>query len=124
MDKGLEEKRKQKELEWLEKKHKEEKHVLVKSYYENGQLKSEEYYKDNMLDSVSKYYYKNGVIERIDYNWKKWTLYQKNYRITGKIESEGGFRDFPYRDGVWKYYHENGQLKEEKNFKEGVEMKK
>ena len=76
-----------------------------------------------MLDSVSKYYYRNGVVERIDYNWKKWTLYTKNYRVDGSLKSEGGFKDFPFKDGEWKYYNEDGSLKEVKTYKGGEEVK-
>jgi len=86
--------------------------VLI-TYFDNGNLKSEETYKNGVLDGESKYYYENGSVKAIHYNWKKWTVYQKNYYDNGKLKSEGGYRDFS-KKGEWLYYNEDGSLKDKK----------
>ena len=42
----------------------------------------------------------------------------KNYHENGQLKEEGNFINGK-KDGLWKFYHENGQLKLEGNFNDG-----
>ncbi len=52
-------------------------------------------------------------------NGKKEGLW-KYYHESGQLREEGNYKDGE-REGLWKYYHESGQLEEEINFKDGKE---
>lgn len=59
------------------------------------------------------------------YNLDKDGLYVSKYP-NGSIESKGafithrGWRKKAYKDGIWKYYNENGTLKSEELYKKGL----
>ncbi|WP_303316396.1 toxin-antitoxin system YwqK family antitoxin [Flavivirga abyssicola] len=65
-----------------------------KEYYDTGELKSVIEYNDNGFPGDSKYYYKNGNLEKTGRWGGRYTL--------------GGIKT--YIGGEWKYYHENGKL--------------
>ena len=53
----------------------------------------------------------------------------KSYYKDGKIESHGTYKYiesgvYSRKDGVWKYYYDNGQLQIESIIKDGVEERK
>jgi antitoxin component YwqK of YwqJK toxin-antitoxin module len=82
------------------------------TYYDNGSIKESGFIKGDVLDSVYVSYYENG-------NKKEEGVYKnceyKTNAISVYVASCGtGKQEKPYpgkRNGQWKAYHENGQLK-------------
>ena len=101
--------------------------IKEEDYYSSGQLEYiEEYNKDAEYYIQRKFYNPNGkptsLLELTD-NKKK--LYSsKEYYDSGTIKEEGptvyneGMGDYQ-RHGKWKFYKEDGSLKEEKTFTKG-----
>ena len=106
------------------------------SVYENGKLSEEISYQEGKKEGLNTEWYDNGI-PRLKQHWRDGLMQGKvigwyengEKEYIGQYESYDWYDSWEWRDakekvGLWKYYHENGQLKEEKNFKEGVEMKK
>lgn len=68
-------------------------------YYESGKLKYEEHFLSNKNETV---------------------FYVKKYYLNGKIEHEGLIRNDSIREGKWKMYFGDGELRWEGNFKNSV----
>ena len=94
---------------------------LWKSYYENGQLRNEGNYTNGKQNGLWKYYYENGRLKsEITFGDDK--SYQvKDYYENGQLQNEGQKKTIlvkdgnirTVRDGLWKYYYENGRVKSE-----------
>jgi len=99
-----------------------------KAWYENGNLKEEGRYKAGYKDSIWTYYFENskkkkieeynyetGSLKLIDYWSSKGKQTVKNgngkyldYYSTGKIKEEGEYKD-GIENGKWILYYKNGQ---------------
>ncbi|MFH1004100.1 MAG: hypothetical protein V1781_01170 [Bacteroidota bacterium] len=103
--------------------------IKEEDYYPNGQLEFvEESDKKGEYCLQRKYYSPNGkptsFLEIID---KKKKIYSsKEYYDNGNIKGEGtmyyneSISDYQ-KEGLWKFYNENGNFKEEKTFSKGEE---
>lgn len=117
------------------------------SYYKNGELKSKENYLKGVKEGVWSLYHENGKLKEIvPYKNNKihgvWTIYNDEGILTGKTQiNNGNFKELHKTfyhsngqisaigntDGIgnnygeWKYYYENGSLKEINNYKDGKE---
>lgn len=99
-------------------------------YYPSGQLEyMEEYDKKGEYYVMRKFFAPNGkptsTLELTDA--KKKLYISKEYYENGNVKEEGqmiynaGIGDYQ-KNGKWKYYDENGKLKEEKTFARGEEV--
>ena len=81
-------------------------------YYDNGQIKKVGYYQNNFQQRRWKYYYESGQLHGIG-----------SY-INGNGSDPGVDSDIPKhgRIGNWFFYHENGGILEEQNWKNGHEI--
>jgi len=91
-----------------------------RKYYKTGQLKEKKTY--NLKDSIIHYqnYYKNGQLKITNYykgNKESATYNLDRNWINGIPLSSKSLVFLPARE--WKYYYDNGQLKELKKFKDG-----
>jgi antitoxin component YwqK of YwqJK toxin-antitoxin module len=82
-----------------------QKNGLYKEFHANGQLKKEVTYKNNMKLGEEKNYFSNGQLE------SKLSYIQKEYPSYSAVI-----------DGQAIYYHENGNLKVEGEYKEGQKV--
>jgi antitoxin component YwqK of YwqJK toxin-antitoxin module len=114
---------------------------LFKEYFENGKISSEYYQKDDEFDGAYKSWYENGNLRgTATYkNGKKSGLYVSYYDdgnkmseekfengnrfiklfSMGKIIAEGNSKD-DEKDGIWKYYNENGKIIKIENYNIGL----
>lgn len=97
------------------------------NYWENGQKLSEVKYFNEKRDGSCKYWYKTGQLMSSGF-YKNGKMYGPfiSYYENGQIESHGAFYHtksglYSRKDGIWKYYHENGQLERESIIQDGVE---
>lgn len=101
---------------------------LWKSYYPDSKLKSVGKWIDNKLDSVWTFYYSNGLIERkINYfNGKKngyeyfFSLQTIHDTVTSILKSEELYLN-GLKEGISKYYFDNGEIQYLKRFKNNKE---
>ena len=86
-----------------------------KEFYENGNLKAKHYLDRAHKKDSSVFYYKDGTVESIMkfLNDKKQV---ENYYNNGSIESIGSFQNDTIPVGNWKYFYDNGELQEVKEF--------
>ena len=112
---------KYKELKGL--KQQQKKDTTIISFYDNGAIKSEEVYINGVLDGESKYFFQNGSIKEIHYNWKKWTLFIKTFYLNGQLKSEGELKD-NFKDGEWIYYNNDGTINMKKIYSYSEEYDK
>ena len=110
---------------WIKENYKDGKlHGLYEEYYENGRLKERKNYKDGEYHGPWEEYHKNGRIK-----WKQifkngiplglGERYYKNGNLECKsyiYKNDGTMKDYT---GNSKYYYENGQLLQKKNYKDG-----
>ena len=59
-------------------------------------------------------------INELHYKYGLWKKYHEN----GELSSEGNYKEGKWiaggvKEGVWKHYYENGQFRMEENYKEG-----
>ena len=103
--------------------------IKEEDYFKSGQLQYiEEYDKKCLYYLQRKFYNQNGkptsLLELTDS--KKKVYSSKEYYDNGNIKEEGqvifneGMGDYQ-KNGKWKFYNENGSLKEEKTFSGGTE---
>lgn len=82
---------------------------LWKYYHENGQIKSiVNYSNPDRIEGEVEEYYENGKIKSV-------ALYEDGKRISFREYYESGhlaLTILPEDEGTWKYYYENGNLKE------------
>ena len=96
-------------------------------YWDNRKVLSQIHYLDEKRDGSCKYWYKDGqtMMEGFYKNGKMigmWMSYHENEQL----ESHGAYKYtesgvYSRKDGVWKYYYDNGQLQRESIIKDGVE---
>ncbi|MBI4931970.1 MAG: hypothetical protein HY841_14515 [Bacteroidetes bacterium] len=103
--------------------------IKEEDYYSSGQLEYiEEYDKKGEYYTQRKFYSQNGkptsLLELTDPKRKIYS--SKEYYDSGNIKEEGpmiyneAMGDYQ-KNGKWKFYDENGKLKEEKSFAKGEE---
>ncbi len=96
---------------------------LLKEFYPSGQLKSEIIKigdtKDQKLYQI-KLYYENGqlaTVGQMDDN-EKWNGKWSSYHENGKLKSEANYHN-GIENGLTRFYHENGQLWSERVYVDG-----
>ena len=97
------------------------------NYWENGQKLSEVQYFNKKRDGSCKYWYKTGQLMSSGL-YKNGKMYGPfiSYYENGQIQSQGNYNYdasdiYSRKDGIWKYYHENGKIESESIIKNGVE---
>jgi len=98
-----------------------EKHGSWKGYNDKGNLIQETYYSMGLKNGVSKTYFGNGEPD-VESNYKngiKNGVYKQfSESGSGKLECDGEFKD-DNPCGVWKTYNEDGNIMDEKIYKDG-----
>ena len=96
-------------------------------YWDNGQVLSQIHYLDGKRDGSCRHWYKNGQLmnEGFYKNGKMIGPFMSYYE-NGQIQNHGHYKYtesgvYSRKDGVWKYYYDNGQLESESIIKDGVE---
>jgi antitoxin component YwqK of YwqJK toxin-antitoxin module len=93
-----------------------------KHYWPNGNMKSEIFYHHNRPQGAYKVFYIDGQLEEQG-NWER----NKNigefrrFHTNGQPQQEFYFADSGKRNGIQKYYHDNGQVELEVNIINGKE---
>ncbi len=97
------------------------------NYWENGQKLSEIQYLKGKREGSCKYWHKTGQLMSSAV-YKNGMLCGPfiSYFENGQIESYGSFKYtdstiYSRKDGVWKYYYENGQIRSKSFIKDGFE---
>jgi hypothetical protein len=95
---------------------------LWRRYWPNGAVMSEITYQMGRPRGGYKTFYPDGKVEEqgnwdLDRNTGNFMRWHSN----GQLAQEFTFNDYGTRDGVQKYYHENGRLEVEVSIKEGKE---
>lgn len=94
----------------------------VTEYYESGNIRSTKKYvfnnNDSQLDGDDILFYENGIIQ-IFYTWKNGSPSGRIYcnYSDGKLAYEKYFNN-NFKSGTWKYFNQDGSLKEEEIFVE------
>lgn len=87
----------------------------------DGIIAEEGVFKDGKQDGIRTLFYESKAKQVEEtYDNGKLTA-KKTYFEDGTLQSEGTYDDKVTMSGEWKYYYENGQLKESVNFKNNVE---
>ena len=96
-------------------------------YYDNGNVLSQIHYLDGKRDGSFRHWYKNGQLmnEGFYKNGKMIGTFISYYE-NGQIQNHGNYKYtesgvYSRKDGVWKYYHDNGKIQSESIIKDGVE---
>jgi len=103
-----------------------------REYYASGRLLSIVNYEDGVRNGSCKYFWDYGAWAiKTDLNYKNGKLIgtSKSYSKQGMLIEEGSYKYtvkgvYSRKDGIWKTYYENGQLKSESIIKDGVEEMK
>ena len=97
------------------------------NYWENGQKLSEVQYFNEKRDGSCKYWYKTGQLMSSGL-YKNGRMYGPfiSYYENGQIQSQGNYNYnesdiYSRKDGVWKYYYEDGKIESESIIKNGFE---
>jgi len=98
----------------------------LKVYYENGQLEQEDTFKDGKQIGIHESFYDNGNKNFLYYfnqdGTRDSTIKLKRWYENGQLWYEGyviTVDDEDVWNGTYKSYYEDGQLKSEKNYKNG-----
>ena len=100
-----------------------------REYYSSGKLLSIIDYTDGVRNGSCKYFWDYGawaIMSESNYKNGKLIGTSKSYYKNGRLESHGTYKYtesgvYSRKDGVWKYYYDNGQLQRESIIKDGVE---
>ena len=100
-----------------------------REYYASGKLLSIIDYKDGVRNGSCKYFWDYGawaIMSEVDYKNGKLIGAFKSYHKNNQLESHGTYQYtestvYSRKDGIWKYYYDNGQLRSESIIKDGVE---
>lgn len=93
-----------------------------KRYWPNGKIMSEVNYRSGLPRGEYRIYYPNGrVEEQGTWDLDRNTGSFKRWHPNGKPAQEFLFDQYGLRDGIQKYFHENGQLAVEVSVKQGRE---
>ena len=103
-----------------------------REYYSSGQLLSIIDYTDGVRNGSCKYFWDYGawpIMSESNYKNGKLIGTSKSYYKDGRLESHGTYKYtesvvYSRKDGIWKYYYDNGQLQRESIIKYGVESLK
>ncbi len=86
-------------------------HGIWTKFYPSGKIKSEITYKNNLPRGPYKVYYLNGVLEEEgDWQANKNIGDFKRFHENGKLAQEFFFTSNGKRDGMQKYFYENGEI--------------
>ncbi|ANI30196.1 hypothetical protein PL78_10220 [Yersinia entomophaga] len=94
-------------------------HGPTKSYYEDGTLRNEQVFADGKLEGWSISYYPNGKVESKDFYVKGAQRSLGQWNEEGVQTLQWQWDNDHKEVGVLKQWHSNGQLKEEKPYKDG-----
>jgi len=100
-----------------------------REYYSSGKLLSIIDYTDGVRNGSCKYFWDYGawaIMSESNYKNGKLIGTSKSYYKNGRLESHGTYKYtesgvYSRKDGVWKYYYDNGQLQRESIIKDGGE---
>ena len=100
-----------------------------REYYVSGKLLSIVNYKDGIRDGACKYFWDYGawaIKSEVNYKNGKMIGLWLSFYETGILEEKGYYKysdqgTYSKKDGAWKYYYDNGQLRSESIIKDGVE---
>ena len=93
-----------------------------KRFYPNGKLRSDITYEANRPNGKYSIYYETGVLEEGGtWNRNKNVGEFKRFHSNGNMQQDFFFADSGKRNGVQRYFHENGQLALEVNILNGKE---
>ena len=100
-----------------------------REYYSSGKLLSIIDYTDGVRNGSCKYFWDYGawaIMSESNYKNGKLIGTSKSYYKNGRLESHGTYKYtesgvYSRKDGVWKYYYDNGHLQRESIIKDGVE---
>lgn len=95
---------------------------IWKGYYEDGKVKHEITFIENKADGYAKFYYPTGILNE-EGIWKgnKWVGQYKFYHPNGNTSYDWSYNESGKREGTQRYYHENGKVMIEGDWKEGKE---
>ena len=96
-------------------------------YYDNGNVLSEIHYLDGKRDGSCRYWYEDRTLfSEGFYKNGKMTGFWISYYNNSQVLSQGTYKYtesgvYSIKDGVWKYYYDNGQLERKSIIKDGIE---
>lgn len=88
---------------------------LVQIFFDSGELQANLIYKNGIEIDSSVYFHKNGKIQIVSYPLKNDYKLNKYFYKNGKLSREGKLKNFN-KIGWWKFYNNDGSLKEEIEF--------
>jgi antitoxin component YwqK of YwqJK toxin-antitoxin module len=94
---------------------------IWKKYYPNGNTRSEITYRNNLPRGPYKVYYPNGKLEE-EGTWEgnKNTGLFRRYHENGSLAQEFTFTAAGKRDGVQRYFYENGRVQLQVEVQDGI----
>lgn len=98
-----------------------QKQGLWQVFYENGNLQTTENYVNDVLQGETISYYEDGITPKERYFYQNGIRTGKAfaYYLNGKKSVEGEFEG-DAKNGLWQYFHDNGQLAETGNYETGL----
>jgi antitoxin component YwqK of YwqJK toxin-antitoxin module len=97
-----------------------QKHGFYTLYYDS-KLSEEGVFADNKQEGFRTIFYPNGKVQVEEVYSNNNLISKKDYYESGNLKSEGQYDEAVTMSGEWKYYYENGKLKESVHFKSSVE---
>jgi antitoxin component YwqK of YwqJK toxin-antitoxin module len=95
---------------------------VTRGWHDNGQLKYEKFWKDGKRLQYGSYitnkvYHENGQLYQT-YKYEGSKMVNKEWYENGILGCEINYKD-DVKDGLWRFYNENGQLEEESTWENG-----
>lgn len=87
----------------------------------NGKLSEKGEYKDGKQEGIRTLFYESGKVQVEETYTNGQITAKKTYFEEGQLQSEGQYDEAVTMNGEWKYYYQNGKLKESVHFKDNVE---
>lgn len=87
----------------------------------NGKLSEKGEYKEGKQEGSRTLFYESGKVQVEEMYNNGRIISKKTYFDNGELESEGQYDENITMSGEWKYYYQNGKMKEKVNFNNNVE---
>lgn len=87
----------------------------------SGKISEEGEYKDGKQEGIRTLFYESGKVQVEETYVNGQLTTKKTYFEDGTLQSEGQYDEAETMNGQWKYYYQNGKLKETVHFKNSVE---
>jgi len=92
---------------------------ILTANYDSGELFTRQEYVDGVGEGFWINYYKNGQVKEIGTNVQDQTIGPiKKYYEDGVLASEGTYKYWRIKVGVWKYYNNKGELSRTEDYKD------